>query len=67
MKKKLYPWLICLMSTLLISCCMGITNGTFSVFQTYLVQEGLTNTQAFSILMVWDVFGCLAVGTVTQY
>lgn len=67
MKKKLYPWLICLMSTLLISCCMGITNGTFSVFQTYLVQEGLTNTQASSILMVRNVFGCLAIATVTQY
>lgn len=67
MKRKYYPWIICLMSTLMISCCMGITNGTFSVFQPYLVESGLTNTQASMILTVRNIFGCLAIATITQY
>lgn len=67
MKKKIYPWIICLMSTLLVSCCMGITNGTFSVFQPYLVERGLSNTQASSIIMTRNIFGCLAIATVTQF
>ncbi len=67
MKRKIYPWLICLMSTILISCCMGLTNGTFSVFQPYLVESGLTNTQASSILTVRNVFGCIGIALITQY
>lgn len=67
MKKKIYPWLICLMSTLLISCCMGLTNGTFSVFQPYLVKSGLTNTQASMILTARNIFSCIAIALITQY
>ena len=66
-RRKIYPWIICLMSTLLISCCMGITNGTFSVFQPYLVESGLTNTQASMILTVRNIFGCLAIAFSSQY
>lgn len=67
MKKKLYPWLICLMCTLLISCCMGITNGTFAVFQPYLVESGLSNTQASLIVTIRNVFGVASMAFINHY
>lgn len=66
-KNKAYPWLVCLMCTLLLSCCMGVTNGTFSVFSPYLTEGGLTHTQASMILTIRNIFGVSSMMFVTNY
>ena len=68
MKNTRRAWLVCIGCTLLLLCTIGLASSAFSIYQPYLIsREGLSNSQASSIVTVRNLFSLLAMLSVTYF
>ena len=58
MKKLHYSWYVCLGCALILFCTSGLTINAFTIYQPYILGNGLTNAQSSGIITVRSLF-CL--------
>ena len=67
MKKIHYSWLVCLGCAMILFCTSGLTINAFTIYQPYILNNGLTNTQSSFVITVRSLFCFLSMFLTAPY